>query len=264
MQSINIAVIDDNKEFCQLLYDYFSTKPEINVVAVGYNGRDAINILQQEDFRVLLLDMIMPELDGLAVLQWIKTNRPVNKPKVIIFSAFAQEEVARNALQLGVDYYILKPFDLNILTQRIIEIATGPSLDLIAQHKQVPKISENLTNELELEITKVIQGLRIPPNFKGYAYLRDAIMVTIKEPGLINEVTKKLYPLIAEHYNTTKHRVERSMRFAIETAWSKGDIQVLNELFGYCIDHKKGKPTNASFIAKIADKIRLEKKIRVG
>ena len=205
----------------------------------------------------------MPELDGLAVLQWVKTNQLQNRPKIIIFSAFAQEEVARNALQLGVDYYILKPFDLNILSQRIVEIANGPSKEVISTRQPItPRISENLSNELEVEVTKVIQQLRIPPNFKGYAYLREAILMTIKEPGLINEVTKRLYPLIAEHYNTTKHRVERSMRFAIETAWSRGNVSTLHELFGYCVDDKKGKPTNASFVAKVADKIRLEKKIR--
>ncbi len=263
MQVINIGIVDDNREFCQLLSDYFSTKPEINVAAIGYTGLDAISIVQQQEIHVLLLDMIMPELDGLAVLQWVKTNQLQNRPKIIIFSAFAQEEVARNALQLGVDYYILKPFDLNILSQRIVEIANGPSKEVISTRQPItPRISENLSNELEVEVTKVIQQLRIPPNFKGYAYLREAILMTIKEPGLINEVTKRLYPLIAEHYNTTKHRVERSMRFAIETAWSRGNVSTLHELFGYCVDDKKGKPTNASFVAKVADKIRLEKKIR--
>lgn len=262
MQIVKVGIVDDNQEFCLLLNEYLSNKLEFKVVSIGYNGLDAIEILKRDNLDILLLDMIMPELDGLAVLQWIKENQPQPRPKVVIFSAFAQEEVARNALQLGVDYYILKPFDLNILSQRILEIANGPSKDQVTKQSFKSKASEDLNNELEFEVSKVIQSLRIPPNFKGYAYLRDAIILTIRQPGVITEITKKLYPTIAQQYNTTQHRVERTMRFAIETAWNKGDVKVLHDLFGYCVDDKKGKPTNASFIAKIADKIRLDKKIR--
>jgi two-component system, response regulator, stage 0 sporulation protein A len=257
MQPIRVGIAEDNQEFCQLLQEYFSTKPEIEIVATAHNGLDTIKFLPQIVMDVLLLDMIMPQMDGLGVLHWVKDNPQIPRPKIIIFSAFGQEEVARNAVSLGVDYYILKPFDLNTLTQRIIEVVKGINENPIARRKTV-----SFNKNLEVEVTQIIQSLNIPPHFKGYSYLRDAIIITSQEPSLINEVTKKLYPLIAEQYHTTMHRVERAMRFAIETAWNKGDVQTLHDLFGYCVDDKKGKPTNASFIAKISDKLRLEKNIR--
>jgi two-component system response regulator (stage 0 sporulation protein A) len=257
MQPIRVGIAEDNREFCQLLLEYFATKPEIEVVATAHNGLEIIKILPQIVMDVLLLDMIMPQMDGLGVLHWVKDNPQIPRPKIIIFSAFGQEEVARNAVSLGIDYYILKPFDLNTLTQRIIEVVKGMNENPIGRRKTV-----SFNKNLESEVTLIIQSLNIPSHFKGYSYLRDAIIITSQEPSLINEVTKKLYPLIAEQYHTTMHRVERAMRFAIETAWNKGNVQTLHDLFGYCVDDKKGKPTNASFIAKISDKLRLEKNIR--
>jgi two-component system, response regulator, stage 0 sporulation protein A len=257
MQSIRLGIADDNQDFCQLLQDYFMMKPGIEVVATAHNGLDIIKILPQVDMDVLLLDMIMPQMDGLGVLQWLKEHNQIHRPKIIIFSAFGQEEIARNAVSLGVDYYILKPFDLNILTQRICEVVKGINDVTITKRKPV-----SYYRDLELEVSRIIQSLNIPPHFKGYSYLRDAIILASQDPALINKVTKDLYPLIAEQHHTTMNRVERAMRFAIETAWNKGDVQTLHNLFGYCVDDKKGKPTNASFIAKISDKMRLEKNIR--
>ncbi|HBF36225.1 MAG TPA: sporulation transcription factor Spo0A [Firmicutes bacterium] len=257
MQPIRVGIADDNQDFCQLLQDYFSTRSEIEVVATAYNGLDIIKIFPQITMDVLLLDMIMPQMDGLGVLQWLREHSQIHRPKIIIFSAFGQEEIARNAVSLGVDYYVLKPFDLETLTRRICEVVKGMN-DITVTNRKLTSFSR----DLELEVSRIIQSLNIPLHFKGYSYLRDAIIMTSQDPSLINEVTKRLYPLIAEQYHTTMNRVERAMRFAIETAWNKGDVQTLHNLFGYCVDDKKGKPTNASFIAKIADKMRLEKNIR--
>lgn len=252
MLPLKIGIVDDNREFCQLLEDFFSQQPEFEVVFKGYNGTEAIKLLSQNTIDVLLLDMIMPQLDGFGVLEWLKTQSI--HPKVIVFSAFAQEEIACKAVNLGADYYVLKPFNLNILVQRIVEIAQDPKIGLVTgSHKD---------NSLEIEISRIFQKLNIPAHYKGYNYLREAILITVNEPTIINEVTKRLYPLIAERFNTTANRVERSMRFAIENAWNKGHVETLHQLFGYCVDDRKGKPTNASFIAIISDKIRLEKRIR--
>lgn len=253
MSGIRVGIADDNREFCQLLKDYFATQNDLELTVVAHNGVDAIKAISQNQMDVLLLDIIMPQMDGLGVLEWIKEHQPHNRPKIIIFSAFGQEEITKSAINLGVDYYILKPFDLAILTQRIFEIAKCKE-DLISS-RRIP----NTDKDLESQVAQIIQSLKIPSYFKGYSYLKDAILLTINDPNLINEVTKRLYPTIATRYNTTQFRVERAMRFAIETAWNKGDVNVLHELFGYCVDDKKGKPTNASFIAKIADKIRFEK-----
>lgn len=257
MDNIRLGIADDNLEFCMLLHDYFSIQPGIKIGLIVHNGHELIKSLREKELDVLLLDMIMPEIDGLGVLKWLKEHQLVKKPKVIIFSAFAKEEVARHAVELGVDYYILKPFDLKILKQRIFEIASNPSNEQIVKSKLVYKY-----RDLEQEVSNIIQTLGIPTHFKGYSYLEAAIITAVQEPGLINEVTTKLYPFIARHFNTNEQRVERSMRFAIETAWNKGDVRILHDLFGYCIDDQKGKPTNASFIAKISDKIRLELKNR--
>ncbi len=258
LNPVRIGIADDNLEFCMLLHDYFMIQPEFEIGLIVHNGQDLIKALRETELDVLLLDMIMPKLDGLGVLKWLKEHPLVNKPKVIIFSAFAKEEVARQAVELGVDYYILKPFDLKTLKQRILEIASHTSGQLI----KVKLINKQRYQDLDKEVSRIIKGLGIPPHFKGYSYLAAAIIMTIQEPGLINEVTTRLYPFIARHFKTNEQRVERAMRFAIETAWNKGNVQILHDLFGYCIDDQKGKPTNASFIAKISDKIRLEHKTR--
>ncbi len=259
MDLIRLGIADDNLGFSALLKDYFSAQPEFKVLFTAANGYELIAALRVQELDVLLLDLIMPQLDGLGVLKWLKEHRLPKKPKVIIFSAFAKEEIAQKAVDLGVDYYILKPFDFKILKQRIIDIATGPSGELIVK----PRLITNPRyNDLEKEVANIIKTLNIPTHYKGFSYLQAAIIMTVQEPGLINEVTTKLYPIIARHFNTNEQRVERAMRFAIETAWNRGDIQVLDDLFGYCVDDQKGKPTNASFIAKIADRIRLEYKNR--
>jgi two-component system response regulator (stage 0 sporulation protein A) len=256
LDAIKVGIADDNQEFCQLLQDYFSTQKEIQIAEIVHNGLDALKIISECRVDVILLDMIMPQMDGLAVLQWLKDHNQKKRPKIIIFSAFDQEKITRSAINLGVDYYILKPFDLEILKQRITELAKDPVESVVINQRKVNK-------ELQIEVIKIMESLKIPAQYKGYAYLHDAILFSVQQPALVKEITKKLYPLIAEQYTTTINRVERAMRFAIETAWNKGDVNILHELFGYCVDDKKGKPTNASFIAKISDKIRLEKKVKI-
>lgn len=255
MVPVKIGIIDDNQDFCQLLRDFFANQSEIQVIFHGHNGMEAIQLIEKHTIDVLLLDMIMPQVDGFGVLEWLK-KRP-QRPKVIVFSAFAQEEIARKAVALGVDYYVLKPFNLTILTQRILEIARDKSVGFMAN-------PQSDGANLEMEVAKILHRLNISSHYKGYNYLRDAVLLTIKEPTIINEVTKRLYPTIAERYGTTAHRVERAMRFAIESAWNKGEVDTLHRLFGYCVDDRKGKPTNASFVAIIADKIRLEKRLKVN
>lgn len=257
MSPTKIGIADDNVAFCQLLLDFFHTQPNLEVIGMAHNGPNTIEMLRNHPMDVLLLDLIMPELDGLGVLKWLKENQLQPRPKVIVFSAFAQEELARNAVSLGVDYFVLKPFELSVLAQRIVETAKSPRDWVVKSAKKT-----SYQKEIIDEVDQVLLSLEIPAHYKGYAYLRDAILLTIHHPELINEVTKKLYPLIANNYHTNFHRVERAMRFAIETAWNKGNVNVLHQLFGYCVDEQKGKPTNASFIAKIADQIRLKNKYK--
>lgn len=246
---VKIAIADDNVEFCHLLVDYLKRYPRLEVVGVAHEGLRALKLIKETPVDVLLLDMIMPNMDGIGVLERLRYTDLPHRPKVIVFTAFGQEEMTRKAVRLGADYYILKPFDLATLAQRILETAhvvepdsSYPSLDI---------------EEVERGVTEMVDRLRIPPTFKGYFYLREAIFLTVLEPAFITEVTKKLYPCIADKYATTVKRVERAIRFAIETAWAKGEIELLNELFGP-VDERKGRPTNASFIAKAADWVRLD------
>ena len=253
---IKIGLAEDNLEFCQVLRDYLESNHDLVVSAVANDGLQTLEMVRTTTIDLLLLDLIMPKLDGIAVLERIKMMN--NKPRIIILSAFGHEEMTRKVVELGADYFIVKPFDLQILVQRIREVCGH------YPQQQFNYVSSTARNEAqtEQEVTDILQKLKIPPHFKGYTYLRKAIMLCIKDPALINEVTKKLYPRIAEEYNSTPNRVERSMRFAIETAWSKGEIEYLHGLMGHIVDEKKGKPTNVSFIAKISDKIRLNHKLR--
>lgn len=252
---IKIGLAEDNLEFCQILEEYLESNGEMQVVGVAHDGLKALEMVRIVPMDILLLDMIMPKIDGIGVLERMRNLK--TRPKIIIFSAFGHEEMTRKAVELGADYFIVKPFDLEILVQRIKETC--------GQQCSTPliKLRFNHDTELEKEISNILQKLKIPPHFKGYTYLRKAILLCIKDPSLINEVTKRLYPAIAEEYNSTRHRVERSMRFAIETAWSRGDVEYLHQVMGYAIDEKKGKPTNVSFIAKVADRIRLESKFKI-
>jgi two-component system response regulator (stage 0 sporulation protein A) len=252
LKSIKIGIVDDNQMFCQILQEYFSSFPHLEAEILAGDGVEAIAKLPESQIDVLLLDIIMPRMDGFGVLQWLQGQS--SKVKTIVFTAFGQEQMAKKAMALGADYYVLKPFDLQVLAQRIVELAQTSERQIIT--KVLP------LGDLDAEVSRILARLRIPSHFKGFSYLKDAILMTIKDPNLVNEMTKKLYPLIAEHYQINIFRVERSMRFAIESAWNKGDVEILNELFGYCVDDRKGKPTNASFIAKISDKIRLEKKVK--
>ncbi|HBL35856.1 MAG TPA: sporulation transcription factor Spo0A [Firmicutes bacterium] len=253
---IKIGLAEDNLEFCQVLNDYLQAHPDLEVAAVAYDGQQTLEMVRTTKLHLLLLDLIMPKLDGIAVLERIKMMD--NRPKIIILSAFGHEEMTRKAVELGADYFIVKPFDLQILVQRIREVCGSQSPAAFTAYTSPARQA----GQIEQEVTDLLQKMKIPPHFKGYTYLRKAILLCIKEPTLINEVTKKLYPRIAEEYNSTANRVERSMRFAIETAWSRGEIEYLHELMGPIVDEKKGKPTNVSFIAKISDKIRLNYNLR--
>lgn len=249
---IEVGLAEDNQQFCEVLQEFFSTFQDIRIVGVANDGLATLDMVERQHLDVLLLDMIMPKLDGIGVLE--RMRRENRRPHVIIFSAFGHDDMTRKAVDLGADYFIVKPFDLSILAQRIREFAQRET-----PHETVTP--DTFILDLEREISQILHKLRVPVHFKGYAYLREAILECIMDPSLVNEITKRLYPQIADKFGTTKHRVERSMRFAIETACAKTQLDYLYQIMGYTVDEKKGKPTNASFIAKVADQIRLELKV---
>ena len=257
---INVVVADDNKEFCGILSDYFSNEPEFNIIAECANGMEVLDVIENNDTEVLILDLIMPYMDGIGVMEKINEMEQERRPKIIILTAFGQETITQRAMQLGADYYILKPFNLEILGDRVRQIARDTN-DYVERprNSMIPsRTPANAPRNLEVEVTKVIHEIGVPAHVKGYQYLRDAIILVTEEINYLGAVTKELYPTIAQKYDTTASRVERAIRHAIELAWDRGDIDKINKVFGYTISGEKGKPTNSEFIAIIADRLRLE------
>lgn len=251
-EKINVLIVDDNREFCEILHNYLTENEEFSVVGVAYNGLEALKLIQEKEPDVIVLDIIMPHLDGIGVLENLETMDLPMRPKVIILTTLGQEFMTKRTVELGADYYILKPFDLEVLGTRIRQLAKG-SIKTV----QNPIKARNL----DVEVTKIIHQMGVPAHIKGYQYLRDAIMLVIDDVSLLGAVTKELYPMIAEKYHTTPSRVERAIRHAIELAWDRGNVDMMNRFFGYTINVERGKPTNSEFIAMIADKLRIQAKI---
>lgn len=258
---IKVLVADDNREFCGILRDYFSNEPDFELVEVCSNGMEVLDVISKKEVEVLILDLIMPYVDGIGVLEKINELRLDPRPKIVILTAFGQENITQKAVQLGADYYILKPFNLQVLGERVRQVARDVQVKAPrVNHINAPMPSPAPKN-LEVEVTKIIHEIGVPAHVKGYQYLRDAIMLVVDEINYLGAVTKELYPTIAKKYDTTPSRVERAIRHAIELAWDRGDYDKINKFFGYTISGEKGKPTNSEFIAIIADKLRLESKV---
>ncbi|HVJ48424.1 sporulation transcription factor Spo0A [Desulfitobacterium sp.] len=267
---IRVLVADDNRELVEILKEYINKQEDMQTIGVAYQGNEALEIIYREQPDVVVLDIIMPHLDGLGVLEKIQND--MQKPHVIILTAFGQENMTQQAVQLGADYFVLKPFDLDTLGKRIRQlqgrepvssnmaasmlINTGSSVT--TSYSSFSE-TENIVHVLEVEVTRMIHQMGVPAHVKGYQYLRDAIVSVVQDVSLLGAVTKELYPMIAEKYATTPSRVERAIRHAIELAWDRGNIEFMNHFFGYTINVDRGKPTNSEFIAMVADKLRMAK-----
>jgi two-component system response regulator (stage 0 sporulation protein A) len=217
-------IVDDNGDFCEILKEYFDGQDDCSVTGVAHNGQEALELLVQETPDVMILDLIMPHLDGIGVLEKINQDFE-QRPEVIILTAFGQEAMTKRAVELGASYYILKPFDLEVLGNRVRQLANNQSVPAINAHH--PKM-----RNLDVEVTNLIHQMGVPAHVRGYQYLRDAIIMVIGEMGLLGAVTKELYPMIAEKYETTPSRVERAIRHAIELAWDRGNVELMNKFFG--------------------------------
>lgn len=250
-EGIKVAIADDNREFAGIMEEFLRNQEDIDLVGVAYNGEEILTILEEQKPDVVILDIIMPHLDGIGVLERINAAGG-RRPKIIMLTAFGQESITQRVVELGADYYVLKPFNMDVLVNRIRQLASSIT-------SQRPVVAQAIkARPLDVEVTNIIREIGIPAHIKGYQYLRDAIMMIIGEMELLGAVTKVLYPMIAEKYSTTPSRVERAIRHAIEVAWSRGNMDMINRLFGYTIKLEKGKPTNSEFMAMIADKLRME------
>lgn len=265
MSKINVAIVDDNERMVELLEDIMSSDGEIEVIGTANNGVEAVSLIQETEPDVVLLDIIMPKLDGLGVMEKIKKDKSLKKcPSFIVITAIGQEGVTENAFELGADYYIMKPFDNNMVLSRVKQLKTDRRVKLIDNNSRQNAYEDKeayMERNLESDVTNIIHEIGVPAHIKGYQYLRDAIMMSVNDGEMLNSITKLLYPSIAKRHKTTPSRVERAIRHAIEVAWSRGKMDTIDELFGYTVNNGKGKPTNSEFVALIADKIRLEYKM---
>lgn len=265
---ISVLIADDNKEFCSILNDYLLNQKDIIVTGVAKDGREALELIEEKQPDLVVLDIIMPHLDGIAVLERLNTMQLPKIPRVIVLSAVGQDKITQQAITLGADYYVVKPFDMDIFTKRIREMfSINQPTETKRRVPQVPLVEREAAAtkkgpmDLETEITNVIHEIGVPAHIKGYMYLREAITMVVNDMEMLSAVTKELYPQIARKYNTTASRVERAIRHAIEVAWGRGQVDAINKLFGYTIHNEKGKPTNSEFIAIIADRLRLKNKV---
>jgi two-component system response regulator (stage 0 sporulation protein A) len=247
-------LVDDNKDFCEILHEYFEKQDDFFLSGTAYNGLEALRLIQEKEPDVVILDIIMPHLDGIGVLEKIDALEISHRPKIIILTTLGQEAMTYRSIELGADYYILKPFDLTVLGNRIRQLTNS----IASTVTPAPVIRPR---NLDIEVTKIIHQMGVPAHIKGYQYLRDAILFVIDEVNLLGAVTKELYPMIAKKYFTTPSRVERAIRHAIELAWDRGNVDMMNKFFGYTINVERGKPTNSEFIAMIADKLRIGAKV---
>ncbi len=225
-------------------------------VEVTVVEKDGVKVLQRmlaTRPHVVLLDAFMPGLDALTIKQ--RYNAAGERHTAFfVTGAFQSEEMVQELLDEGFSYYFVKPFDESVLVSRVLKAAARPE----------PRTPFPTAGSDEVTVTEILHQIGVPAHIKGYQYLREAILMTMDQPDYINAVTKRLYPDIAQKDGTTASRVERAIRHAIEVAWDRGDVETLNRYFGYTINNMRGKPTNSEFVAMIADKLRLDKRQRLG
>lgn len=264
MTKMRILIADDNTKMIETLDKLISKEEDMEVCATAQDGLEAVDKIKKFKPDVVLLDIIMPKLDGLGVVERIRDKKQLEKvPEFIVISGIGQDVVTENAFELGVAYYILKPFDNDVVLSRIRKLRSNLKGKFAVNGTGVyERINNRREHDLESDVTNIIHEIGVPAHIKGYQYLRDAIMMSVNDGEMLNSITKLLYPSIAKQHKTTPSRVERAIRHAIEVAWSRGKVDTIDELFGYTVNNGKGKPTNSEFVALIADKIRLEYKLR--
>lgn len=272
MENVNVVIVDDNPMILNTLDEVISSEAGLSVIGRADNGKDAIDMIKDTQPDVVLLDLVMPQMDGITVVENIKKKTSMLKnPAFIILSAVGGEQMTEEAFQAGANYFLMKPFDKDILVNKIRRIGKRPVRPVPGKVLEAPlkaatseeaamNREEYMKEHLETDITKMLHELGIPAHIKGYQYLRDAISMVVRGREMMEAVTKILYPEIAKKNYTSSSRVERAIRHAIEVAWGRGSLEVIDELFGYTISTGKGKPTNSEFIALIADKICLDYK----
>lgn len=251
-KSIRLVVVDSNEEVTSSIKKYFSENAVIDVVSCINNGIDALNYLinHESDYDTVVMDIMLPEMDGITLLENIK-NRKLNK-KIIVLSTYKEDYTIKKLISLGVNYYMLKPFSLDSLEGRILDLSKSYDIETNASGDALVKVSE------------ILHNLGIPSHIRGYQYIRDGILMIYNNDKYVNFITKEIYPELALKYDTTPSRVERAIRHAIEISWERGDMELMEDLFGHSVAFERSKPTNAEYLNTIADRMRLNNKLIVS
>ena len=248
MDSIRVMLADDNLNILRLLGDYLARKPDIEVVAAVSEGVEIPDAVRRHAPDILVMDIIMPRRDGFMTLEALNAMEAPPRPRVIVLTGLARDDFIMRAIQLGASYYMVKPFDMDLLYERIVEIARN----------DVPAVASAPAGQeetLDEQITNLFLTLGIPAHIKGYQYLREAVRMVMENHDVINRITKELYPGIARRFDTSASKVERAMRHAIEVAWTRGRLEAVNQMYGYRVFAREDKPTNGEFIAMVSDKL---------
>ena len=251
-KQIKLLVVDDNQALASEISAFMNIQQEVQVVGTAANAREALEMIKLVHPNAIIADLIMPQTDGFFLLERLATGEYGEMPKVIMLSAVSSETLYARAISLGATYYMNKPFVMETLYQRLLYFFDLRELNI----QKKPALVKS--KSLDERITSIFLSIGIPAHIKGYQFLKEAIKIVIKEPEMINGITKQLYPAIAQNFETSPSKVERAIRHAIEVAWNRGRIENLNAIFGYHIYTKNDKPTNGEFIALIADRLTIE------
>lgn len=256
MEQVKVLIVDDNVELRGVVAKYFARQEGITIVGQATNGEDALKLITETTPDVLLLDIIMPKMDGYSMLEQMRQLNLPKEPEVIALTALGRDDFITRAVELGVRYYMVKPFDFPVLYQRVMEVA---GKRVTRPENMMPMLAPVSARSLDERIAGLFLTIGIPAHIKGYQFLREAVKMVMDQPEMINRITKELYPGIARRFSTTASKVERAIRHAIEVAWSRGRIEVLNQVFGNNVCSLDDKPTNGEFIALVADKLSMER-----
>ncbi|MDO4865254.1 MAG: sporulation transcription factor Spo0A [Clostridia bacterium] len=254
MDRIRVMLADDNLNILRLLSDFLERKPDIELVAAVSDGMEVPDAVRQHAPEILVMDIIMPRRDGFMILEALGAMEEAIRPRVIVLTGLARDDFIMRAIRLGASYYMVKPFDMNLLYERIVEIARDAPRAVAGD-----ALAEGERESVDEQITNLFLTLGIPAHIKGYQYLREAVRMVLENHDVINRITKELYPGIARKYETSASKVERAMRHAIEVAWTRGRLETVNQMYGYKVFKREDKPTNGEFIALVSDKISVRK-----
>ena len=249
---VKILISDDSKDFCaqlaSLMHGY-----GFEPLFAPKDGQKLLEAIDEHCPDVVVMDVFMRCIDAIGIMKTVKAAGKVD-PAFVVISGFDNSKLESGVMAAGANYYFMRPFDIEVMADRIADIAGKKTPDNVTSITS----ARNAAVNLELSVTEIIHQIGVPAHIKGYHYLREAIIMSVNDPDIINSVTKQLYPAVAKSFSTTSSRVERAIRHAIEVAWDRGDVDVLNSYFGYTIHNTKGKPTNSEFIAMISDRLRLQ------